>query len=533
LKVLIAERISDAGLDELKKETDVEVRLGLKREKLLEIIKDFDALIVRSEIKVDSELMEAAPNLKVVGRAGNGIDNIDLKEATRRGIIVVNTPDSNAISAAEHTIGLIIAIARNIPQAAHAVKSQDFHRNKYKGVELYGKTLGIIGLGRIGSLVAKRMKAFEMEVIAYDPYISSEIFDEIGVKKAETLEDLLRNSDIITIHTPKTRETVGMIGEKELAITKKGVRIVNCARGGLINERALCEYLKSGHVAAAAIDVLEKEPSYEGDNTGFYNPLIELPNVVITPHLGASTVEAQNNVGITVAREVLSALKGQFTSNACNIPSIDREMLDLIRPYMKLAEIMGSFYYQIESTPVKTIEVLFSKGLLNTEILTNAILMGLLYPIVEERVNFVNSRYLCMERGIQIIEGILNDGDDYSNLIDLKIVNEKGQEVRFKGTVYGRDEIKIVEYMGYDVNFEPAQYMLFIRNEDKPGVIGYIGNILGEYGVNIATMHVTRRKEEGLALMMLGVDSPVPDEAIYRLVNVNGIITAKAITLNP
>lgn len=532
MKVLVAERISDEGVNELKKQADVEVRLGLKKEELLDIIKDFDALIVRSEVRVDSELMEAAPNLKVVGRAGNGIDNIDLKEATKRGIVVVNTPDSNSISAAEHTIGLIIAMARNIPQAAQAVKSMDFHRSRFKGIELYGKTLGIIGLGRIGALVAKRMKAFEMDIIGYDAYISSEIFEEMGVKKADTLDELLRESDIITIHTPKTKETIGMIGEKQLSVTKKGVRIVNCARGGLIDEKALYEYIKSGHVAAAALDVLEKEPIYEGDNTGFYNPLIELPNVIITPHLGASTVEAQKNAGITVAREVLSALKGQFTPNACNIPSVDRETLDVIRPYIKLAEVLGSFYYQIENIPVKSVEVNLSRGLLNGELITNAVLMGLLRPVVEERVNLVNSRLLCEERGIRVIEGELSDSDDFNSLIDLKVVNEKGLEMRFKGTVYGRQEMRVVEYLGYEVNFEPDRHMVFIRNYDKPGVIGHIGNILGEYGINIATMQVNRKKEEGLALMILSVDSPIPDDAISRLLNVDGIIRARAITLD-
>ena len=345
-KILVAERISEEGLAvfEAAPEMEFDVELKLDRKELLERIPLYDALVVRSKTKVDGELIEKAGRLKIIGRAGNGIDNIDIEAATKKGVLVANTPESNTMSAAELAIGLMLAQSRNIPQATAHLKSGKWDRNLFKGTELFGKTLGIIGLGRIGSLVAKRMRAFGMKIVAYDPYISDERFEKYHAEKKEKIEELIKVADFITVHTPKTEETIGMIGEKEIALMKKGVRLVNDARGGIIEERALLNALKSGHVASAGIDVFEKEPCIG-------NPLFELDNIVVTPHLGASTHEAQQNVGETIAGQVIGGLRGEVVPNAVNLPALNRENIEMVKPYLKLAEQMGKLYYQLNRDP--------------------------------------------------------------------------------------------------------------------------------------------------------------------------------------
>jgi D-3-phosphoglycerate dehydrogenase len=529
LKVIVTERISENGIEYLKKYVDVDVKLGLERKELLDIIDNYDAIIVRSVTKVDKELIEKGKNLKVIGRAGNGVDNIDLNTATKKGIIVVNTPEGNIIAAAEHTIGLMLSIARNIPQAYNGCKNGDFKRNRYKGVELNGKTLGIIGLGRIGSLVATRLSSFNMNVIAYDPYIPDSRFEKFGVQKV-TLDELLEQSDFITIHTPKTEETLGMIGEKELKKVKKGVRIVNCARGGLINEEALYNAVKEGTVAAAALDVLLIEPVYDKENKDFHNPLLELPNVVVTPHLGASTVEAQNNVGIEVAREVVTALSGKLYGNIVNLPDVKADEFNMLKPYMRLCEAMGTLYYQVNETPISTVEIIYRGKISkhNTDIVSLYALKGILKPALKEGVSIINARIRAKEMGIEVIEGKVEEINHYSSLVIIKITDTKGSMSQFAGTTYG-DEIRIVECLGHKVNFEPTDYMLFVRNKDVPGVIGHIGNVLSEFGINISSMHVSPNKSDGTALMIVNTDKEIPHKAVDALNNLNSILRARAV----
>lgn len=529
MKIIITEKISENGIDYLKKYADVDVKTNISREELLEVIKDYDAIIVRSATKVDRELIEKGEKLKVIGRAGNGVDNIDVEAATQRGILVVNTPAGNTIAAAELTIGLMLAIARNIPQAYHAALNGDFRRDRFKGVELNGKTVGIIGLGRIGSLVASRLAAFNMRVIAYDPYMPDERFEKCGVQRV-TLDELLEQSDFITIHIPKTEETKKMIGEKEFKKMKKGVRIVNAARGGIIDEKALYNTIKEGIVAAVGLDVLEVEPKYNVEHQDFHNPLLELPNVVFTPHLGASTYEAQENISIAIAQEVISALNGNLYGNIVNLPGLKSDEFSQLKPYMKLAEVLGALYYQINETPAKLIEVIYRGEVAksNTEIVTLYAIKGFLKPILEEDVSVVNAKLRAKEMGIEIVEGKIEEIDHYSSLVILKITDTNGKRTQFAGTTYG-EELRIVEYMGHKVNFEPTEYMLFVKNKDVPGVIGHIGNVLGDFGINISTMQVSPNKNDGTALMLVSTDKEIPEEAVESLNKLNSIIKAKAV----
>ncbi|MGB9680402.1 MAG: phosphoglycerate dehydrogenase [Thermoanaerobacteraceae bacterium] len=529
MKIIITEKISDNGIEYLKKYSDVDVKLDIQKEELLKIIKDYDGIIVRSVTKVDRELIEKASRLKVIGRAGNGVDNIDVDTATEKGIVVVNTPDGNVVAAAELTIGLMLSIARNIPQAFNGCKIGDFRRNNYKGIELSGKTVGIIGLGRIGSLVATRLASFNMRVIAYDPYIPLSRFQKYGVEKV-TFEELLKQSDFITIHTPKTEETTGIIKEEELKKVKKGVRLVNCARGGLFDEKALYNALKNGIVSAAAIDVFEVEPKYNTEFQDFSNPLLELPNVIITPHLGASTVEAQNNIGISIAKEVISALNGQLYGNVVNLPDIKSEEFANLKNYMKLCEAMGALYYQINDTPVKNVEIIYRGDIskFNTEIVTLYCLKGILKPALKEGVGIVNAKLRAKEMGIEVVEGKIEEIDHYSSLVILKITDTDNNTSEFAGTTYG-NEIRIVEYMGHKVNFQPTEYMLLVRNKDVPGVIGHIGNVLGDFGINIASMQVSPNKNDKTALMIVNTDKEIPIEAVDSLNKLNSIIKAKAV----
>ncbi|MGB9808614.1 MAG: phosphoglycerate dehydrogenase [Caldanaerobacter sp.] len=529
MKIIVTEKISENGIDYLKKYADVDVKTNISREELLEVIKDYDAIIVRSATRVDRELIEKGEKLKVIGRAGNGVDNIDVEAATQRGILVVNTPAGNTIAAAELTIGLMLAIARNIPQAYHAALNGDFRRDRFKGVELNGKTVGIIGLGRIGSLVASRLAAFNMRVIAYDPYMPDERFEKCGVKRV-TLDELLEQSDFITIHIPKTEETKRMIGEKEFKKMKKGVRIVNAARGGIIDEKALYNAIKEGIVAAAGLDVLEVEPKYNVEHQDFHNPLLELPNVVFTPHLGASTYEAQENISIAIAQEVISALNGNLYGNIVNLPGLKSDEFSQLKPYMKLAEVLGALYYQINETPAKLIEVIYRGEIAksNTEIVTLHAIKGFLKPILEEDVSIVNAKLRAKEMGIEIVEGKIEEIDHYSSLVILKITDTNGKRTQFAGTTYG-EELRIVEYMGHKVNFEPTEYMLFVKNKDVPGVIGHIGNVLGDFGINISTMQVSPNKNDGTALMLVSTDKEIPEEAVESLNKLNSIIKAKAV----
>ena len=527
MKIIVTEKIADKGIELLQNVPGVEVFVyrEIKREELLDVIDQYDAMIVRSVTKVDEELYKRATRLKVVGRAGNGVDNIDMEGATKRGIIVVNTPESNIVSACELTIGLMLASARNMVKGHNLLMAGEWGRTGLRGSEMLHKTLGIIGLGRIGALVTTRMQAFGMKVIAYDPYITDARFKKFGVEKCETLEELLKRADIITIHTPKTEETINIITKKELDLCKNGVRIVNCARGGLINEEDLFVAIKEGKVASAGIDVLKDEPHA-------VSPLIQLPQCVLTPHIGAGTDEAQDNVGVTIASEVLSALRGEMVANAVNLPTLHPQDLEDMQGYLQLGEYLGKFYYQMEKAVVEKVEIIYQGEVaeMETEMLTRAILKGLLEPILKERVNYVNAALAAEGRGIDVLESKMTTNEKKFSLITLKISGKDGI-FTVSGTVLGQNEIRIVEINGYEFDVTPAPFMLVARNQDKPGMIGQIGTLLGASRVNIANMQVSRNNKEGRAMMFMSVDSEVSKDTLNFLQGIDGIMQVNLVKL--
>jgi D-3-phosphoglycerate dehydrogenase len=526
MRVLVAEKIAQEGIDLLNQEgLQVDVEIKLTRQELLDRIANYDAIVVRSVTKVNEELYQKATNLKVVGRAGNGVDNIEMKGATERGIIVVNTPDSNTVSAAEHTIGLLISSCRNIPQANERIKARDWDRSPFRGTELMGKTLGVIGLGRIGGMVATRMQSFGMDVIAYDPYIPDERFDKLEVEKMAELADLMKRADIITIHTPKTEETFGMVGKAEFKLAKKGVRVVNCARGGLIDEDALADALTEGIVASAALDVLVHEPDPK-------SPLLDFPNTVLTPHLGADTFEAQRNVGLTVAQEVVKALRGEMVPNAVNLPSLKHNELEAMKAYLEMGEILGKIYHQFNKDPIRKIEIVYSGAAaeLETAAISLAVLKGTFEPILKERVNYVNARLIADARGVTVTEGWETDAENYHNLLTVKIT---GNDSTFTiaGTIFGKREIRIVQINGFEFEVAPAPYMFIVENYDKPGMIGKIGTTLGTEDVNIATMQVSRNNLRQRAMMVLTVDSEVSRDSLQVIRGTEGLLNVQFIRL--
>jgi D-3-phosphoglycerate dehydrogenase len=534
MRIIVTERIAEEGIDFLRNNGfEVDVKYGISRDELLAIIGTYDAIIVRSVTKVNQELIEKGARLKVVGRAGNGIDNIDVPCCTQKGIIAVNTPESNTMAAAELAIGLSYCLFRNIPLVHIAAKNLDFRRNRFIGNELDGKVVGIIGLGRIGSIVARKLIGANMKAIAYDPYITDDKFARNGVEKCETLEELLKQSDLITIHTPKTAETYGMVGEEQLKICKKGVRIVNAARGGLINEKALYNAVKSGHVAGAGIDVLDPEPGYDKppEEQTFNNPLLELDNVVITPHLGASTKEANFNVGTAITKLVAEALQGKMVS-AVNMPPLQGGDLLQLKPYIDLAEMLGKIYYQAEKERVEKLEVVFSGDLAEkeTRVIALAALKGFLSPIIEEKVNYVNAELIAERMGIELIESRRSHLDKYTNLITVNFFT-KTREISISGTVFAKEELRIVDFFGYKLDFEPTPYIIAIQNIDRPGVIGKIGTLLGSNDINIAAMQWSRNKRGEKAVSFVSVDGEVGDEIMARLRDMEGVLKVTMLKL--
>lgn len=526
MKILVAETISEKGIELLiNAGATVDVNTKLSREQLLETIPNYDGIIVRSVTKVNEEFYQHATNLKVVGRAGNGVDNIQMEGATKRGIIVVNTPESNVVSAAEHTIGLLLASCRNIPQAHARLQSRVWDRSNLKGAELLEKTVGIVGLGRIGSLVATRLKAFGMHVIAYDPYISEARFKKFGVEKREKLEDLVKEADFITVHTPKTEETMGMIGREQFKIAKKGVRVVNCARGGIIDEEALEEALKDKIVASAGIDVLVSEPNPT-------SPLLDFDNVIITPHLGADTVEAQDNVGIAVAEEVISALKGEMVANAVNLPSIHGQELEALKVYLQLGETLGKIYYQLEKEAVEKVEITYNGEVANleTSMITLAILKGLFEPVLKERVNYVNASLTANSRGVVVSESKESVVNNYLTLVRVKVVS-KDKEFTISGTLFGKGEMHIIELNGCEFDVHPTPYMLMVEHINKPGVVGQIGTLLGVSKINIATMQLGQSYGNNHAMMVLSIDSDVPKETIQFICNAEDVVKVRLVKI--
>ncbi len=509
-KVLISDNLSPAAVAIFKERgVDVDVKVGLSKDELAEIIGGYDGLAVRSATKVTEKIIGAATRLKVVGRAGIGVDNIDTRAATARGIIVMNTPYGNSITTAEHAISLMLALARQIPQADRSTKAGKWEKSKFMGVELFGKTLGVIGCGNIGAIVADRGIGLKMRVMAYDPFLSPERAIEIGVEKVE-LEELFRRADFITLHTPLTERTRNIIDAKALAQMKPSARIINCARGGLIDEAALAEALKAGSIAGAALDVFEVEPAQE-------SPLFELDNVICTPHLGASTSEAQEKVALQIAEQMADYLLKGAISNAINFPSITAEEAPKLTPYIKLAEQLGSFAGQLTETRLKHARIEYTGEIaeMNTRALTAAMLAGLLRPQLTD-VNMVSAPAMARERGLVVEEVKRGEEGAYQTYVRLTVETERGER-SVAGTVFSDGRPRIVQIKGIGMEAELSPHMLYITNQDKPGFIGRFGSLMGEAGVNIATLSLGRDRPGGDAISLVAVDEPVSDEILAKV----------------
>jgi D-3-phosphoglycerate dehydrogenase / 2-oxoglutarate reductase len=511
MKVLISEKLAPAGVEKLREHYEVDVTPGLSPEELLDAIGEYDALIVRSATRVDEDLLERADNLKVVGRAGVGLDNIDVDAATRNGVLVVNAPQSNVLSAAEHTMALLLAQARNIPQAHSALVSGSWEREKWSGVELHGKTLGIIGLGRVGTLVAQRASAFGMSLIAFDPYVSVARAAQMGAELMDTVAAVTSRADFITIHLPKTPETVGIVGDNELSKLVPGARLINTARGGLVDETALVSALKDGRLAGAAVDVFDSEPVTD-------HPLFGLPNVVVTPHLGASTAEAQDKAGVAIAEQVVLALMGDFVPYAVNV-DVGADIPERVRPYLGLAERLGRIAVGLAGRGIESIRFEYVGGIAeeDTRALTLSGLKGAFSSVVHEPVTFVNAPLLAKERGIGVQEMKTSQSLDYVNAVEVH-AQSPDETVSVAGVLVGkRDNERLVRVFGYDLDMAFSPHMVFLRYEDRPGIVGIVGTLLGKAGVNIANMQVARHSEGGEALMALAVDSAIPQEVLRRI----------------
>jgi D-3-phosphoglycerate dehydrogenase len=511
VRVLVTEQLSEAGLEMLRRDFRVDVRPELAADGLVEAIGPYDALVVRSQTQVTADVVAAGENLKVIARAGIGLDNVDVDAATRRGVVVVNAPQSNIVSAAEHTIALLLSQARNVPQASADLKAGRWDRGAYRGVELQGKTLGVVGLGRVGALVAQRAAAFGMRIIAFDPYVPKERAKEMGIELMPTLEALLVQADFVTIHLPRTPDTEGLIGERELALVKEGVRLVNTARGGIVDEGALAKAIEEGRVAGAALDVFAEEPTTD-------SPLFGFDQVVVTPHLGASTSEAQDKAGASVAEMVRLALSGEFVPYAVNV-SAGAEVSEAIRPFLPLAQKLGALLTGLAEGAVRGIEAQYLGRIADgdTRVLTLAVVRGVLSGVVHEPVSFVNAPIIARERGIAISEMRSTVSSDYVNLIHVRADTDLGP-VSVSGTLVGkRNAQRVMQVNDYDIEMSPSTYMLFFTYEDRPGIIGKVGTILGEAEINIATMDVGRPTRGGTALMGLTLDSPVPSDVIQRI----------------
>ncbi|MBN1794928.1 MAG: phosphoglycerate dehydrogenase [Candidatus Omnitrophica bacterium] len=526
LKILVSDNLSEKGLGIFKSQSDfsVDVNTKLTPDELRAAIKDYDALIIRSGTKVTRDIIEAADKLKVIGRAGVGIDNVDVEAASKKGIIVMNTPGGNTIATAEHTMSLILACARNIPQADASLREGKWDRKTYRGVELYNKTLGIIGVGRIGTEVAKRARAFDMKIIAYDPFLSPERAMQLDIQLAD-LDEVLSTADFITVHTPLTDDTKHLLNESAFKKMKKGVRIINCARGGIVDEAALLAAIEEGKVAGAAFDVYEKEPP--GDL-----PIIRSSKVVTTPHLGAATEEAQDTVAVEVAYQVVDALLDKGIRNAVNFPSVSGEVMKKIGPYFELAEKLGGLLGQLIDADIKEVKIKYQGEVTAYELspLTIAVLRGLMLPVLQETVNYVNASVIAKERGIKVIEVKTDEVEEFANMIFVEVTAGK-QTMNAMGSLYADRKPRIVKIDGYYVDVVPSGYMIVIRNLDKPGIVGQIGTILGKYGINIAGMTFGRETPGGEAITVLNVDGSVSQEAQQELGKAQHIKCLKVIKI--
>jgi len=522
-RILVADPVAEEGVDLLRSVGEVDVRTGLPAEKLLASIGAYDALVVRSETKVTRQVIQAGKKLQVIGRAGVGVDNIDLDAATERGVVVVNAPQGNTVAAAEHSVALIMALARHLPQADASLRAGEWNRKQFVGTEIRGKVLGIIGLGKIGSEVARRAVAMEMRVLAHDPFVPEERARALGAESVE-FERLVKESDFITVHPPLTAATAGMIGREELAMMKDGVRLINVARGGIIDETALAEAVKRGKVAGAAIDVFTREPPGE-------NPLLDDPRIIITPHLGASTAEAQERVALDVAEQIVDILSGRPARYAVNAPLLATEALQVVGPYMGVAEVVGSIATQLLIGNLTSIEIDYYGEIAEHDVtpLRASVIRGLLRPISEENVNIVNASHIAHSRGWNIEERLRPSHEVFVSLIHVKVRTSES-EVTVGGTVeHGQPDIVILNGLDVDLIPEAGGCLLVCDNEDRPGMIGKIGSLLGELDINIRAMQVGRREKRGRALMLIAVDEGPTDEQLGDIEAIDGIYNVRLV----
>lgn len=524
MRILITDSVSEKGVKlMLEAGMEVDQKVGISEDEIIAIIDNYDALVVRSQTKVTRKIIEAASSLKVIGRCGVGVDNIDIQAATEKGIIVVNAPEGNTCAATEQTMALMLALARNIPQAQMSLMEGKWDRKKYTGVELKGKILGVLGLGKIGSGVARRAQAFEMKVLAYDPFVAPEKAKSMGVEMAD-LDTIFKEADFITVHLPLNNETRDIIDAEDIAKMKPSVRLINVARGGIINEQALYEALKDGKIAGAAIDVWAKEPCTD-------SPLQQLPNVVITPHLGASTKEAQINVAIDVAKELINYAKGGKIVNAVNATSLKPEAEKVLAPYQGLCEELGSLLSQTTSGNAISIDITYSGNIADYDVsfLTKHILLGLLSATLNGSVNEINAAYIADTRGIKINETKSKDGVDYRNLVTVTL-KTSDEELSVSGTVMG-GEPKIIKYDGFTIDAVPEGHLLIIPHVDKPGIVGPVAMAIGENKINIAGMQVGRKSIGGDAVAVLRVDGRVPEAIVEKISKVDGVKAVKYVHL--
>ncbi|MGD8256021.1 MAG: phosphoglycerate dehydrogenase [Desulfobacterales bacterium] len=511
MKVLVSDNLGEAGINMFQEEgLEVDVKTGMDPKELKEVIGDYAALVIRSATKVTEEILQAAKKLEVVGRAGIGLDNVDIPAATKRGVVVMNTPTGNVITTAEHTIAMMMALTRNIPWGTSTLKAGLWEKKKLQGREIFNKVLGVIGFGKIGSIVADRARGLKMRVIVHDPFVTSEQIEKAGFMSV-TLEELYQRADYITLHVPKIKETVGLLNRSAFDQMKDGVMIINCARGGIVDEADLNEALRSGKVAGAALDVFEHEPPGTC-------PLFDIDRVICTPHLGASTREAQTNVAVQVAEQIIAYLKHGTIINAVNVPAVSGELLDKIGPLLTLADRMGCLLAQLSAGPVKEVVIEYAGDFQDLDLspVTTAVLKGLLTPMVKDDVNFINAEVLAKERGIKVTATAIAETDEYINLITVKTVSDEGTS-KVAGTIFGQKDPRVVSINDFRLEMHPHGRFVLIHNHDKPGAIGSIGTLLGDHNINISRMRVGQEEGGDKTMIFLRTDNTIPDDVVEKL----------------